>query len=112
MHIVTIVSGESVINGPAGGRLDGMVAELGKRGKGTAAWSKASRKVGHHWHIRKIEAARGARLGVVSVHRKMAIAIGVGAGGGNVRGVKDVGVDKGELVGYLAKTHGEITREK
>lgn len=83
---------------PAAGGSDGMVAEILERIRKRVLRGETWGEVVHHGHVGEVEAAWGAGIEVVVVHWEMAVAIGVGARGSNVRGIKDVCIDKIELI--------------
>ena len=74
-----------------------MVAELGEGGEGRLI-RKASREAGHHLHILlQVETTWSTGSHVMVIHREMTITVGIGTGWSDMRWVKDVGVNKGEL---------------
>lgn len=79
--------------GPVAGGLDGVVTE----GEGREARLGGEAEEGEGGHGGEVEAAWGAGRAVVVVGREVAVAVGVGAGGGDVGGVEHVGVDEVEL---------------
>lgn len=77
-----------------------MIAELGKRSELGACRIEAVRAeaIHHVRHILDIESARSASCNAVIVCGEVAIAVGVGSGGGNMGRVKNVGIDEHKLV--------------
>lgn len=96
MHLFAAVHCHGIIQGPAPGCLDGVVPKGGKRSE-IGARGESGSEVGHHWHCLEIEAARRACGYIVAIHWEVAIAVGIGARGGDVCGVEDICVDKDEL---------------
>ena len=85
---------------PVGRRLDSVITECWERGKGICI-GETGRKVGHHRHIREIESTWRTSSEVVIVDGEVAVAIGIGAGGCNVRGIKHIGIHQCNLRSYL-----------
>ena len=70
-----------------------MVAKSGGEGRQGRRRREARRESGQHWHVGEIEATGGTSSNVMIVHRKVAVAIGIGAGRRDMRRVENIGVN-------------------
>ena len=98
---VAVVRHHGGATDPASGHLDSVVAEVGEAGE-AGGRDEAGCEAIHGGHVGEVETAWGTALQVVVVGREVAVAVGVGARGGDVSGIEDVAVDEVEL--------GEVSR--
>ena len=73
-----------------------MIAESGGKGDAVSGARVEVGREGSH-HVLKVEAAGCACCRRCVVRGEVAITVGVGAGGGDVRGIEDVSIDEGQL---------------
>lgn len=86
-----------------------MITEVLEGVRQGGLWGEAGCEVIHHRHVCEVEATRSTGVEVVVIHGEMPVAVGVGAGRSNVRGVEDVGIDESELSECQYERSGRIT---
>ncbi len=79
----------------------------GSRERGKARGGReAGREGGHHGHVCEIEPPWGADCHAMVIHGEVAVAVRVGAGRCDVRGVQHICIDKVELEGFVRLSKG------